>query len=74
MMKTSKTLSGWEASNHRRRKNNESDSSIDSSVHNQILKQQKQLNGKNHHTPVNINTECQWTELPHQKTLFDKLD
>jgi hypothetical protein len=27
-------------------------------AHNQILKQQKQLNGRNHHIPININTEC----------------
>jgi hypothetical protein len=24
-------------------------------LHNQILKQQKQLNGKNHHLPINVN-------------------
>jgi hypothetical protein len=29
---------------------------------------------KNHHTPTNINTECQWTQLLHQKTRFGKLD
>jgi hypothetical protein len=40
----------------------------------QILKLQKQLDGKNHHIPININTECQWTQLSHQKTLFGKLD
>jgi hypothetical protein len=39
-------------------------------VHNQTLKQQKQLNGRNHHIPININTECQWTQQIHQKTLF----
>jgi hypothetical protein len=39
-------------------KKRQSKSSIDLTVHNQILKLQKQLNGRNHHIPVNINTEC----------------
>jgi hypothetical protein len=52
----------------------ESGNSIDSTVHNQFLKQQKQLNGSNHHIPINVNTECQWTQLPHEKTPFGKLD
>jgi hypothetical protein len=43
-------------------------------AHNQILKQQKQLNGRNHHIPININTEYQWTQFPHQETPFGKLD
>jgi hypothetical protein len=55
-MKANKTMSGWEASNHRRRKNKESESSINSTAHNQILKQPKQLNGRNHHIHININT------------------
>jgi hypothetical protein len=67
-------MRGQEVLNHRRRKNKESESSIGSAAHNQILKQQKQLNGRNHHIPININTECQWTQLPHQKTPFGKLD
>jgi hypothetical protein len=33
-------------------------SSIESTAHIQILKQQKQLNGRSHHIPLNINTEC----------------
>jgi hypothetical protein len=49
-------------------------SNTDSAAHNQTLKQQKQLNGRNHLIPININTECQWTQPPHQKTLFGKLD
>jgi hypothetical protein len=36
----------------------ESESNIDPAAHNQTLKQQKQLNGRNHHTPININAEC----------------
>jgi hypothetical protein len=73
-MKANKTMTGQEASKHRRRKDKESESSIDSAAHNQTLKQQKQLSSRNHHIPVNINTECQQTQLPHQKTLFGKLD
>jgi hypothetical protein len=57
-MKANKTMRGWEASNNRKRKDKESESSTDSAAHNQILKQQKQLNGRNHHIPININTEC----------------
>jgi hypothetical protein len=73
-MKANKTTRRWEASSHRRRKDKQLESSTDSAAHNQILKQQKQLNERNHHIPININTECQRTQLPHQKTLFGKLD
>jgi hypothetical protein len=44
--------------NHRRRKDKESESNIDSTTHNQTLKQQKQLNDRNHHICINTNTEC----------------
>jgi hypothetical protein len=73
-MKANKTMKGGEISNHRRRKDKESESSIDSAEHNQALKQQKRLSDKNHHIPINTNTACQWTQLPHQKTVFGKLD
>jgi hypothetical protein len=73
-MKANKTMRGQEVSNHRRRKGKESESSIDLTGHNQTLKQQKQLNDRNHHTPISINTECQQTQLPCQKTPFGKLD
>jgi hypothetical protein len=36
-------MRGWEVSNHRRRKDKESESSIDLAAHDQIFKQQKQL-------------------------------
>jgi hypothetical protein len=32
-MKANKTMRGWEVSNHRRRKDKESESSIDSAAH-----------------------------------------
>jgi hypothetical protein len=67
-------LRGEAIPNHRKRKDKESESNIDSAAHNQTLKQQKQLNDRNHHIPININSECQQTQLPHQKTLFGKLD
>jgi hypothetical protein len=65
-MKANKTRNGQVASNHRRRKDSESESNSDSSAYNQTLEQQKQLNGRNHHTPININAECQQTQLLHK--------
>jgi hypothetical protein len=73
-MKANKTMTTWVISNHRRRKDEESESSIDSAAYNQALKQQKQLNVRNHHTPMNINTEYQRIQLPHQKIPFWNLD
>jgi hypothetical protein len=35
-----------------------SESSIKSAAHTQILKQQKQLNGRNYHIALSINTGC----------------
>jgi hypothetical protein len=57
-MKANKTIRVQAAPNHRRRKDKESESNIDSGAHNQTTKQQKQLNDMNHHIPININTEC----------------
>jgi hypothetical protein len=73
-MKANKTMRGLAVSNLRRRNDKESESSIDSGAHNQILKQQKQVNGRNHHVPLDVTTEYQWSHLSHQKTPFDKLD
>jgi hypothetical protein len=44
--------------NHRRRKGKKVESNIDSATHNQTLKQQRQLNDRKHHIPINTNTEC----------------
>jgi hypothetical protein len=41
-----------------KKKRQGSESNINSAAHNQTLKQQKQLNDRNHHIPININTEC----------------
>jgi hypothetical protein len=57
-MKANKTMRGQVIPNHRRRKDKESESNIDSAAHNQTLKQQKQLNERNHHIIINTNTEC----------------
>jgi hypothetical protein len=59
-MKANKTMRGQTVSNHRRRKDKESESNTDSVAHNQTLKQ-KNLNDRIHHIPINISTECQWT-------------
>jgi hypothetical protein len=57
-MKANKTVKGQAVPNHRRRKYKKVESNIDSAAHNQTLKQRKQLNDRNHHTPINANTEC----------------
>jgi hypothetical protein len=57
-MKANKTIKGQAIPNHRRRKIKKVESNIDSATHNQTLKQQKQLNDRNHHIHINTNTEC----------------
>jgi hypothetical protein len=57
-MKANKTMRGSAVTNHRRRKSKKEENSIDSAVHNQTLKQQRQLNDWNHHIPINTNTKC----------------
>jgi uncharacterized membrane protein YheB (UPF0754 family) len=49
------TMRKQAAPNYRRRKDKDSESNINSAVHNQTFKQQ-QLNDRNHHIPININT------------------
>jgi hypothetical protein len=56
-MEANKTMRGQATPNHRRKKDMESDSNINSAAHNQTLKQQKELNDRNHHILININTE-----------------
>jgi hypothetical protein len=58
-MKTYKTTRGKAVSKHRRGKDKESEYSIDSAAQNQTLKQQKQLKDRNHHIPINTNSDCQ---------------
>jgi hypothetical protein len=68
------TMRGPTVPNNRRKKDKESESKLDSAAHNQTLKKQKQLNDRNHHIPININTKCQQTQFPDQKTASGKLD
>jgi hypothetical protein len=57
-MKTYKTMKRQAVPNHRKRKGKKVESNIDSAAHNQTLKQKRQLNDRNHHINININTEC----------------
>jgi Fe-S cluster biosynthesis and repair protein YggX len=57
-VKANKSMKGQEVPNHRRRKGKKIENNIDSAAHNQSLKQQKQLNDRNHYIPINTNTEC----------------
>jgi hypothetical protein len=57
-MKANKITRGQAISNHRKRRDKESDSNIDSAAHNQTLKQQKHLNDRYHHIPISTNTKC----------------
>jgi hypothetical protein len=43
--------------NHSKRKINKVESNMDSAAHNQTPKQQRQLNDRNHHIPINTNIE-----------------
>jgi hypothetical protein len=56
-MKANKAMKGQAVANHRRRKGKKEETNIDSAAYNQTLKQQKQLNDRNHHIPINTNTE-----------------
>jgi hypothetical protein len=50
-------MKGQSVPNHRRRKGKKVEGNIDSAAHNQTLKQQKQLDDRSHHIPINTNTE-----------------
>jgi hypothetical protein len=56
-VKANKTMKGQAVPNHRRRKGKKVETNIDSAAHNQIIKQQKQLNDRNQHICINTNTE-----------------
>jgi hypothetical protein len=57
-LKANKTMKDQAVPNYRRRKGKKVDSNIDLAAHNQTLKQLRQRNDKNHHTPISTNTEC----------------
>jgi hypothetical protein len=56
-VKANKTMKGQAVPNHRRRKGKKVESNTDSATHNQTLKQQRQLNDRDHHIPINTNTK-----------------
>jgi hypothetical protein len=53
---TQHNMKGQAVPNYRKRKSKKVESNIDLATHNQTLKQLRQLNGRNHHIPVNTNT------------------
>jgi hypothetical protein len=57
-VKANKTMKGQAMPNHRRRKGKKVESNTDLAANNQTLKQQRQLNDRNYHIPINTNTEC----------------
>jgi hypothetical protein len=63
-MTANRTIIEQATTNHRRRKQKESESKIDSDAHNQTFKLQKQLNDRNHHIPININTDISGLNSP----------
>jgi anti-sigma28 factor (negative regulator of flagellin synthesis) len=56
-MKANQTMKRQAAPNHRRRKDKKTESTIDSAVNIPTLKQQKQINDRKHHIPININPD-----------------
>jgi hypothetical protein len=56
-VKANKTMIGQAIPNHRRSKGKKVESNTDSATHNQTLKQQRQLNDRNHHISINTNTK-----------------
>jgi hypothetical protein len=56
-VKANKTMKGQAISNHKRRKGKKVESNTDSATQNQTLKQQKQLNNRDHRIPINTNTK-----------------
>jgi hypothetical protein len=56
-VKANKAMKRQAVPNHRR-KGKTVESNNDSAAQNQTLKQQRQLNDRNLHIPINTNTEC----------------
>jgi hypothetical protein len=57
-LKTNIAIKGKELLNPKRRADQQVERNIELVAHTQTLAQQKQLNGRNHHMPLNISTEC----------------
>jgi hypothetical protein len=56
-VKANKTMKGQATPNHRRKKGKKVESNTDSAAHKQTLKKQRQQNDRDHHIPINTNTE-----------------
>jgi hypothetical protein len=50
------TMKGQAAPNYRKRKSKKVESNLNLGTHNQTFKQQRQLNGRNHHIHISTNT------------------
>jgi hypothetical protein len=57
-------MKGQAVPNQKRRKSNRVESNIDSVTHNQTIKQQKQLDDRIYHIPININTDVNGLNSP----------
>jgi hypothetical protein len=57
-MKAYKTMRGQAVPNHKRRKGKKIESNIYLAAQ-KTLNNQKQVNYRNHHIPINTNTKCQ---------------
>jgi hypothetical protein len=68
-MKPYRTKKRQAVPNHWRRKSKKVESNIDLDAHNQTLKQQRQLNDRNHHIPINTNTDVTDLILPTKETV-----
>jgi hypothetical protein len=60
-------MKGQKVLNLMRRTDRYPENSIELATHTQIPKQEKQLNGRNHHIPNNTNTKCYWIQLPNKR-------
>jgi hypothetical protein len=69
-MKANKSTSRQGISNNRRRKDKQSESSIHSAAHNQILKQWNQLNGRNHHLLTIVTINVNGLTPPSKETIW----
>jgi hypothetical protein len=52
------TMKGQAAPIHRKRKGKKVEINLNLGTYNQTFKQIRQLNDRNHHTPISTNTQC----------------
>jgi hypothetical protein len=63
-LKTKITSKRWEIINLQRRIQKQSNNSIELAAHTLTLKQKKQINGRNHHIPLNIHINFNGQNTP----------